>query len=384
MPRDETLILSLTGPDSHRMALSPGLGVVVIGPPRRSPPRPDLVVAVDDAIDWAVFDPFTTPGGSLWPRRIIYEGDDTGFFRWALDRPNETFNWEPHAAHVVDAAAARISHLGITLRRAPLHLAVPSVPHGSLSVRGDLSLFTAALADGAACPTLAFAPDTRPAPHAPPLRLPDLPALAGAHAVTVAVRPLRQAFDCASLLQFPGIRRLVLTGQLANLDALAQLRHLDSLRLADCPDLAGLPALDTWPALTELFVSNVDDTTGRRLRAELRRGDRQWRHSSITQLRRPGWFATEYGLPFSGWPARTAKTATAAYRAAEQAIAAAAAPAGVEAAVRAFVGAVNALPGIETAEREDTAEAVFQLAAAAPCGDLSDAAIRWFDDARDF
>jgi hypothetical protein len=59
--------LSLTGPDSHRLVRSPGVGVVVIGPPRGTPPRPDLVVGVDDAIDWAVFDPRPPKGGSTTP-----------------------------------------------------------------------------------------------------------------------------------------------------------------------------------------------------------------------------------------------------------------------------------------------------------------------------
>jgi hypothetical protein len=55
--------LSLTGPDSHRLVRSPGVGVGVIGPPRGTPPRPDLVVGVDDA---AVFQlTAATPCGDL-------------------------------------------------------------------------------------------------------------------------------------------------------------------------------------------------------------------------------------------------------------------------------------------------------------------------------
>ncbi|WP_327011324.1 hypothetical protein OHA72_31005 [Dactylosporangium sp. NBC_01737] len=383
MSRDETSVISLTGPDSHRLVRSPGVGVVVIGPAGTTP-RPDLVVAAGDAIDWSVFDPFTVPAGYPWPRRIVYEGDDTGFFGWARRRPIETFDWRPRAAHAVDASAAQIGHLGITLRDAPLRLTVPSAPHGSLSVTGDLGLLTAAPADGDACPRLAFAPDTLPSPDAAPLRLPDLPAFAGAHSVDVTVRPLRQPFDCASLLQFPEVRSVALAGQLAGVDALARLRHLTALQLRYCPDLAGLPALHDWPDLTHLIAFNVEDATGRRLRGELRRSGRQWRHSSVSQLRGPEWFATEYGLPFSAWQGRKAKAAVTAYRAAERDIAAATAPAAVEAAVRAFVGVINAMPGIETPDREDAGEAVFQLTAATPFGDLTEAALKWFDDARDF
>ncbi len=333
MSRDETFVISLTGPGSHRLVRSPGVGVVVIGPAGSGPRRPDLVVAADDAIDWAVFDPFTVPAGYPWPRLIVYEGDDTGFFRWSERRPIENLSWRPRAAHVIDASAAQIERLGIVLRDAPLHL---TVPHRFLSVTGDLSLLTVAL-DGD-CPRLSFAPDTRPAPDSPPLRLPDLPALAGAASVDVTVQPGRQPFDCASLLQFAEVRHLVLAGQLVNVDALGRLRHLRGLQLRFCPDLTGLPALHSWPDLTHLLAFNVEEVTGRRLRGELRRSDREWRHSGVSQLRKPEWFATEYGLPFSAWTGRRAKRATVAYRAAQAAIAAATAPAEVEAAIRAFVG----------------------------------------------
>jgi hypothetical protein len=198
------------------------------------------------------------------------------------------------------------------------------------------------------------------------------------------VQPGRQAFDCASLLQFPEVRNLRLAGRLVNLHALAMLPRLHGLQLRFCPDLTGLPTLHSWPDLTHLLAFNVEDTTGRRLRGELRRSDRQWRHSSVSQLRKPEWFATEYGLPFSAWPARRAKQATTAYRAARHAIVNATAPAEVEAAIRGFVGVVNTMPGIETPDREDAGEAVFQLASGTPFGDLTEPAQRWFDQTRDF
>jgi len=59
-------------------------------------------------------------------------------------------------------------------------------------------------------------------------------------------------------------------------------------------------------------------------------------------------------------------------------------PADFEKAIRAFVRAINALPAIETSEREDAAEAVRQLAAAAPTAIAPDLAQSWFDAERDF
>jgi hypothetical protein len=377
-------VISLTGPSSHRLERRPGVGVVTIGPAAPGRPRPDLVADPADAIDWEVFTPFTVPAGYPWPRRIVYEGDDTGFLRWAERRPIEDFDWQPHGPHDVDASRARIGRFAVRLRRAPLRLTLPSMVDGHFRVVGDPGLLTPALAVGAGCPSLDFAPDTLPARTAEPIRLPALAAFAEAGSVSVSVPPLRQAFDCASLSQFPRVRNLVLAGQLVNLDALARLRQLRGLQLRFCPDLSGLPPLHAWPELTHLIAYNVDDVTGRRLRGELRRSDRDWRDTNVTRLRKPEWFATEHGLPFAAWPSARAKAATRAYRAAEHAIAEAEAPDDVEAAIRAFVREVNRMSGIETTEREDAGEAVARLTDDTPVGNLNDAAAGWFDNERDF
>ncbi|MFI5938466.1 hypothetical protein [Actinoplanes sp. NPDC051494] len=366
--------LSLTGPDSHRLVREPGAGGLTIGP-GDAVPRPDLVVGPADRIDWAVFDPFTVPAGYPWPRVFRYDGDDTGFFAWSRRRRIESFSWQPRAAHYLDVSSARIDNLAVTVHRAPVHLVVAENQR-HLAFAGDLSLLSVDLADGAGCPTLGFLPATTAARDAGPVGLPPMPAFAGARSVDVKVRPLRQPFDCASLVQFPGLRHLALAGSLTGLPALAGLRELTSLHLRYCPDLTELPELDTWPGLTDVIAFNVEETTGKRLRRSGR--------ARVSQLRKPAWFSTGYGLPFSAWPARTARAATTAYRAAAGTVTAATAPGDVEQAVRVFVAAINKLPGIETTEREDAAEAVAQLTASTPLGDLRDAAARWFDTERDF
>jgi hypothetical protein len=382
-------IVSLTGPGSHRLERVPGVGSCTLGPRTPGAPRPDLEVAPGDRLEWSAFDRFSTPAGSPWPRWFGYEGDDTGWVAWSTRRPIEGFAWTPHAAHDLDAGHARIGGLSVTLRRNAVRLVLPE---GRFSVIGDLTLLTPLLAPGADCPPLRFHPDTTPVPHSPlappvphsPYALPELPALAGAASVAVSVPPLRQPFDCASLLQFPGLRHLELAGSLTRLDALAGLPGLTGLHLRYVPDLSELPPLDAWPPLTQLIAWNVDDRAGRRLRTELRRGDREWRDSSVSKLRTPAWFATEYGLPFSGWPPRSARTAVKAFRIAEAAVRDAATEAAVEEAVRGFVGALNRLPRIETTEREDAAAAVGLLTADTPLGDLSAVAASWLDAFRDF
>lgn len=367
-------IISLTGPDSHRLTLAPGVGSCTLGP------RGDLEVAPGDRLDWSAFDRFSTPAGSPWPRWFGYEGDDTGWVAWSRNRPIEGFRWTPHAAHDLDAGAARIGELAVTVRHAALRLVLPA---GRFSAAGDLTLLTPRLAAGADCPPVHFAPDTAPAPSVP-YGLPRLIALATATSVTVSVPPLRQPFDCASLRQFPGVRGLALSGSLANVGALAELTGLTGLELRYVPDLSDLPPLTAWPGLTRLIVWNADDRASRRLRAELRRSDREWQYSSVSKPRTAEWFRTEYGLPFAGWPGRSARSAVTAYRAAEAAIRDAATEADVQAAVHAFVRAVNRLTRIETTEREDTAAAVRLLTADTPLGDLGAAAESWYDAVREF
>ncbi|MGW4948432.1 hypothetical protein ACWEOZ_43360 [Actinoplanes sp. NPDC004185] len=365
--------LSLTGAHSHRLVRSPGVGSLTMGPARPGRPRPDLVVSPADRLDWTVFDPFTVPDGGPWPRWLHYEGDDTGFAEWTRTRPTEGFAWTPHAAHDLDLSGTVIQHLSVTLTGAPVRLVLPDREYGTFTAYGNLPALSVSTGAEARCPALHFCPRTLADPAAGPVGLPVFPALAAARSVDVTVGPVRQPFDCASLLQFPEVRRLALSGRLANLPALAGLRHLTGLQLRFSPDLAGLPALTTWPELEHVIAWNVDAVTGRRLRGELRP---EFRDSSVSKLRTAQWFATEYGLPFAAWPARTARAATKAYRAAEQAIAAGG---DLEAAVRDFVRAVNKLPGIETGEREDSAAAVARLA-----GDHAEAARAWFDAERDF
>ncbi len=369
-------IISLTGPDSHRLIMAPGVGGCAIGGPHA-----DLAVAPGDRLDWTVFDRFSTPAGSPWPRWIRYEGDDTGWIEWSTGRPIEGFSWTPHAAHDIDLSRAGLGDFGLTLSHAPVRVVLPETTR--FSAGGDLSLFTPVLGCGRPCPRLGFSPRTSAATGIP-VALPVMPAVAAATTVAVHVPPLRQPFDCASLLQFPDLRHLELSGSLTNLQALAEFRGLTGLELRFVPDLAGLPSVEGWPELSRLIAWNVDDRGGKPLRAQVRRSTREWAYASVSRLRTGEWFASEYGLPFAAWPTRSAKVAVKAFRAARTTIDAAAGPETVEEAVRGFVAAINRLPRIETTEREDAQVAVAQLTAVTPLGDLSGPAGVWFDETREF
>jgi hypothetical protein len=148
-----------------------------------------------------------------------------------------------------------------------------------------------------------------------------------------------------------------------------------------------MPDLRTWPLLTNFIGWNIEAGAGKVLRkqlAGLTAGGREMRHASVTQLRQPAWFVTEYALPFAAWPRKTAQAATKLYKAAAASIGTATSLEEVKAAVTAFVLAVNDLPNIETSEREDVAMGLVRLAGLAPMPVTAEQTLEWFDAVRDF
>lgn len=82
-----------------------------------------------------------------------------------------------------------------------------------------------------------------------------------------------------------------------------------------------------------------------------------------------------------------AKAANTAYDAARQALEGAATVDAARAAIEVFARHFNGMTGIETAEREDIGEAVWQfsqLARVVELGVTEAQAQRWFDEARDY
>jgi hypothetical protein len=372
MVRPQNIVLSLTGPASHTIEVPAGQGSLSIGPVVPGAAEPDVVVGPDDALDWPAFDAFPVLGGYPWPRVLRYQGNDTGFFAWSQRRRVEQFHWIPTTPITADGSMARIEHLTVSLRGSALTIVLPPTA-STFTAHGDLSRLQAETAADGTCPHLYFYPHTRASRGAEPLGLPPLPSLGTATSVYVGVKPLRQPFDCGSLLQFPDLTVVRLLGQLTNLAALAELPHLRRLQLGDCPDLTGMPALTTWPGLRDFDALNIDHTAGRDLRQQLKTC--QLPHASVTGLRTAEWFEQDYGLPFTTWPAATARRATKAFRAAEAA-------GDPETGIRAFIRAINDLPNIDTTEREDVGEAVARLAARAKI--RADLALKWFDADRDF
>ncbi|MEK5035591.1 hypothetical protein MKY96_29565 [Paenibacillus sp. FSL R7-0302] len=383
-------VIDLTGPGSHTLVRKAGVGSLSIGP-RESKPPAEVLVAADERINWSVFEPFATPAGSPWPRYISYTGGDTGFLEWAEQRPIENISWTPvlPEAASLDGSRADIYTLGIKLGplvNGGLSLVLPEKLY-NLSLSGDLTLFSAS---GHLPAYLALVPDTSRRKSDAPYRLPDLGMLHEVTTLALNNPPLGQPVSLAGLEQFPNLESLSLWGSFCDLEALARLTGLTSLELRFMPELDGLPSLDTWPLLDRFIAFNVEEAGGKRLRQQMkaRAKVRPWdEYASVSQLRKPEWWASEYGRPFSAWPKRLAKLANEAYDAAQAALAEARSLEEAEAAITAFTLRFNSLKGIETTEREDLGEAVWQLSQSEhQLGQpiTEEAAQGWFDAARDY
>ncbi|GAV14846.1 hypothetical protein [Paenibacillus sp. NAIST15-1] len=386
---DGSYPIDLTGPHSHTLVLRPGVGSLSIGPPQLGK-RVDLHVEPDARIDWTVFDAFSTPAGSPWPRFLYYSGSDTGFLDWARTRPIEEMTWAPilSADTVVDASQSIVHGLHIELGQSAERLSL-KLPKGSfrLNVSGDLLRLSAT---GNMPYSLTLAPRTGRRKNDPPFRLPDLGELHQVTSLTLQNTPLGQPISLDCLDRFPNLDSLSLWGNFCDMDLLARHARLTNLELRFMSDLEDMPSLDTWPLLEGFIAYNVEEAAGKRLRQQVktRAKTRPWAgYASVSQLRKPEWWESEYGRPFSSWPKRLAKLANEAYNAAQASLAQARSLADAEAAITTFTMRFNTLKGIETTEREDLGEAVWQLSQSdhligQPI--TEEMAGRWFDAARDY
>lgn len=271
-----------------------------------------------------------------------------------------------------------------------LHLKLPKSQvseYFRLSVAGDLARFSV---DGDMPYSLTLKPRTSRRKNNDPFLLSDLGELHQVTNLTLQNEPLAQPISLECLGRFQNLTSLSLWGNFCDLELLARQTQLTNLELRFMPDLGDLPPLTVWPLLDRFIAYNVEEITGKRLRQQMkaRANTRPWtNYASVSQLRKPEWWTTEFGRPFSSWPKRLAKLANEAYDAAQAALAQARSLADAEAVITAFTVRFNTLKGIETIEREDLGEAVWQLSQSdhligQPI--TEEMAQRWFDAARDY
>lgn len=387
---DGVFNLQLTPDAPHRLKTSPGQGSLTLGP-RTLLKTADLWLPVDACVLWSCFDPFATPAGSPWPRSFYYTGNDSGFFTWAQLRAIENFSWYPQLQQDVhiDASRSQIRELSIHLQagnQGHIHLKLPQQGM-RLHLHGNLEKITVT----AGLPeSLSLSPATSKNPADEAFQLPDMGSLKQVTTLELSNGAGKQPISLQNLLQFSKLESLSLWGNHSDLAQLSSCTQLKALSLRFMRHLSGLPALPTWPELDFFIAYNVEEATGKHLRQQLkdRAKARPWAdYTSVSQLRKPEWWAKEYGRPFAGWPAARARIAHAAYELAEQEIGTASSLGHVQAALTAFAARFNTVKGIETSEREDLGLAVQQLAQlpAALALKLTDKqAQQWFDENRDY
>jgi len=388
--KNREAVISLTGPDSHKLVIPPGQGSLSIGTKGISKGKYDIWVEPGEAISWDAFNGLYTGYGrehkeSLpygdWPRWIYYSGDDTGFIPWSFKRKIEEFHWTPHTDRSVNFAGANIVRLSIHTEDGKIRF---STGEGitCLTLSGILENFT--VEECAQIPHLTFCPNypKRCASY----KLPVFPKLAQAASVEIGYSPGKAPFDCASLLQFSGLEALSLYGSMTNLSALADLQTLTSLSLRYLPDLQGMPSLSCWDNLKSFIGYNIEEAAGKSLRSELNQMKKRnaMDYSSVTKLRSKGWFVTEYGLPFSDWEEKNEKNASKAYKSCLNKIKKSETEGEIHEAVVKFIQKINGMDGIETSEREDVSIAVRQLAECSPLEIPAETWELWFDEERDF
>ena len=372
------IILSLTGPDSHSLALEVGVGSLRIAPDPAGTQH-ELNAAPDDVINWAVFDDMRTGGGSNWPRWINYEGNDTSLFNWMHTRRTEAVSFTPHKDMELDLSDCKLTALTLYPRKHRMRIVLPRALH-SLSIVGNPALVQCSSQEDMGSLRIALGGGANGALTS----VANLSYLHQSKNLSIRNAVLGAPFDCKSLLEYRQLRSISLYGTMSHLEALAELQ-LEALELRFIADLTGLPELSAWPQLRGLIAWNADETIGRRLRKEIKsRSTCDGDHFSVSQLRNREWFVEECGLPFGAWSSKNEKAASKAFKSAAKRLRAANGNDDARAAVVEFVERINQLQGIETAERDDVSVAAGLLATICPDLVSAEQVDAWLNDTRDF
>lgn len=396
MDRDTPIYISLTGTDSHQIKIPAGQGSFSIGRIGMDKKKFDVLVGENAVIDWDVFNTFYTPHGQQnahlhpygdWPRFFYYWGNDTSFVEWSKKRVIENFFWQPSRSLCLDLSDAQIRNLAIKSNDDLIKLTLDhsnNISLYSLHLSGKIELFE--IKTKQEIHHIRIEPNTEKDQSVSAYHLPIITDLAKISSLDVIVKPIGQAFDCESLLQFPNLKNLNLTGNITNTACLKQLHQLERIGIRYAVNLEGFPALNTWENLSSFIAWNIDEKTGKTLNTQLKHlaQEKQLDYSSVSKLRSPIWFSTEYGISFESWQSKNAKIAIKAYKSALKKISKAQNEQDVKESIIELIEMINTLPNIETVEREDTGVAVQQLVESSKFDIDQKIVNAWFDEFRDF
>lgn len=384
----EEITLALTSENSHQLSLPLGQGSLAIGTVGMDKKLFDVLVDGDTPINWNAFNNEFTGHGKQnqqdypfgnWPRFFYYYGNDTGFIKWSEKRKIEDFSWTPQKPVSEDFTHANIRTLHVTSDDIDIDLKLGI--HLNLTLIGCIEKINVQSLKEVS--SLQIHPS---ATDEDTYQLPQMPALKDQTSVDITMKPLGQAFDCKSLLQFKQLKSLSLSGHLTNLECLKELTKLESLAIRYSPNLEALPDLNSWQKLTSFIGFNIEETQGKRLRTQLRQlaKEKELKYSSVSQLRKKIWFTTEYGIPFSGWSGKEEKAAVKAYKATLKKLKKAKTEDETKTVLIEFIETFNTYPNIETIEREDIGIAVEQLREASAVILDSEITGELFDRHRDY
>ena len=379
MERDKPFYLSLTKENSHKVKITAGQGRFAIGTRGITISKCDALVEREDKINWSVFNEFQVPSGGNWPRVMEYHGDDTSFIPWSAIREMEQLEWTPLYCKEADFSQAVIRRLVVTIDH-PIRLILGEGVK-DISIRGKINNLTLENYEYLDALSFSFAQDT-----ASSLKLQSFKTTSHIEDINIHTMVKGQPFDCRSLLQFSNLKALALSGHLCNLDVLSELKGLEKLELRYAPTLEGIPALHSWANLDYFIGWNIEEVIGKQLKKQLTEleKERTFKYASVSNLKKPEWFITEFSIPFGSWIGKNNKVTVKAYKEALKVIKKAKTKEEIKEAIRVLVEIVNDLPNIETTEREDTWEAVMQLVSFSTLAITEEEANKWFDEYRDF
>ena len=374
--------LSLTGKDSHKVNITPGQGRFTIAP-KTSGEKADAYVDADTPIQWEVFNDFKVPAGGNWPRVMDYVGNDTRFIEWTEQREMESFDWRLMAPATVDFSKAKIEYLSVDNNDYPLDIKLGNKWLRGLSLQGNPHKIT--LESVVPLEDISFRISTEKKNNTP-VFLPEFEVLKDLTTINISTPVGGQPFDCGSLLQFKKLKTVRFYGNMCNMEALGKL-NLSGIEVRYCPDMTGLPPLSTWADLNYCIFWNVEEVRGKVLRKELKELEKTRELSeyvSVSNLHPKSWFATEFNIPFASWEGKNGREAMKAYKETLKAVKKAKEEKEVRSLLEGLIAVINGLPNIETTEREDTYEAVCQLAEVASFAIEEEKITQWFDQAREF
>lgn len=197
---------------------------------------------------------------------FYYWGNDQGFIEWSKKRVIEDFSWQPTQEICLDLSHAQIHNFSIKAEEHPITLVLNHPDDDkkglySLHLAGHIEHFE--IITTAAYPHIRIEPTTNKDQMVSAYDLPVMKNLATITSLDLTVKPLGQAFNCESLLQFPNLKNLNLTGNITNTASLKQLRQLERIGIRYAVNLEGFPVLNTWENLTSFIGWNIDEKTGK-------------------------------------------------------------------------------------------------------------------------